>query len=194
MFIPDAYANVRFVFTIDGLIDEMSYAIGVRPLVTDTAASVAESADGAASDANLYSPGAMYQGWHYRGTRVTLMAAGEPIVGEFIVNLAGTIAGGTPPPNCAVLIRKNTAAGGRKNRGRFYVPPSGVGESDISSAGFLSELMQASLQATYTNLFTGLGARDLVPVLFHSDPLDPPTNVTGFNVQPLVATQRRRLR
>lgn len=118
----------------------------------------------------------------------------EPIVEEWIGNGAGSGSNDLCPPNTAFLIRKVTAAGGRKNRGRAFVP--WVQEALCEDSGILTSGTPAAITDAFTDLSAAVGtALEVVgPVLFHSNPVDAPTPITSYACQSLVATQRRRLR
>lgn len=99
-------------------------------------------------------------------------------------------------PQVALLIKKNSGLGGRRNRGRMYLPwPA---EGDIDTNGRLLAPMLTVLQTTAAQLasldgggssggnFSGL-------FILHDAGPFPPTAITGFAASPVVATQRRRL-
>jgi hypothetical protein len=110
----------------------------------------------------------------------------------------------------SVLVRKNTALGGRRGRGRIYLP--GISESNIDPGGYLNGTYLASVQSNFVSLMTDWLTINCVPTVTHSANLidnpspppfqipDPtwvpigPTVVTSFSVQAQVATQRRRQR
>lgn len=106
----------------------------------------------------------------------------------------GNVGSPSAPPNVAYLIRKQTGAGGRAGRGRFYHP--GVFEADVNDSGLIGSeqvgIIQTALDAWYDDLTLG----DVTPVVLHGagSPLTTPTPITGFELDPRVATQRRRLR
>lgn len=114
--------------------------------------------------------------------------------GSGTLSIGGTLAvGDRPPVNVAMLIQKRTNLGGRKNRGRMYIPPVTFGETDISNAGnFLgSVITTATTEWDYvldTEIASGRGM-----YLLHSAP-GAPTPITSLVPQVLAATQRRRLR
>jgi hypothetical protein len=108
-------------------------------------------------------------------------------------NQPGT-ATATDTPQVAVLVRKNTALGGRAGRGRLYLP--GVADQQITPGGILSGGFITDLQETFDAFFDELGNTNLFPLLLHQagSPLSTPTPITGFSVQSVIATQRRRVR
>jgi hypothetical protein len=99
------------------------------------------------------------------------------------------------PSNVAALVAKATGLAGRRNRGRFFLPF--IDESRVDASGRLSSAYQTALQAVADALygvFHGDTGRPLGPVaLLHSEAPSTATNVTAFQLQPIVATQRRRL-
>lgn len=98
------------------------------------------------------------------------------------------------PPNCATLIKKRSNLGGRKNRGRMFLPsPTEAGTDELGglsgtqlddvtnfAAAFLLELQE-------TNGVTRV-------VILHTDEADAPTTVESMVPDPKIATQRRRMR
>lgn len=104
---------------------------------------------------------------------------------------AGGRSGGAAAPNTAMLVRKQTAMGGREGRGRFYLP--GPSEEDIDEGGLLSATLRDAASAALGVFFAALIAADLPPYLLH-DSGTPPTAITTLSLDQRVATQRRRLR
>lgn len=102
---------------------------------------------------------------------------------------AATDAGAVAP---AVLIRKSTALGGRRGRGRFFLP--GVPESVISAGGTYGGTYVTDTQGRATALLVALTANNVPMVLLHGDSSTVPTPVTALAVQPVLGTQRRRQR
>lgn len=106
----------------------------------------------------------------------------------------------------AVLIKKTTGLGGKKNRGRTYVPfwPD---SAHIVEPGLLDTAEQTALQAQATAFFNQL-VTDSTPMVIankhyavpalparpYVDHVIKGAPVTGFNVEQVLATQRRRLR
>lgn len=107
---------------------------------------------------------------------------------------AGSGGGTGTSPAVAWLVHKLTASGGRPGRGRMYMP--GVQESEIDTAGNLSAGFVAGAQSAMEDFFDQLGADGTPPVLLHSaaSPVSTPTPITGFTVDGVAATQRRRQR
>lgn len=141
-----------------------------------------------------YYPANMPTSWIFQGVQITKMLEDGPLTAQFLGPITGTITDTAMPPNVAVLVTKDTAAGGRRNRGRFFVPPVYPMEGSVDSGGVIGSTQLTSLRNWYTGTYNGLVSEDMVPCLFHSKAPFTPTPVTSWTVQPLVATQRRRLR
>lgn len=113
---------------------------------------------------------------------------------ENAVAVAGTGGTGVAPPNVALLVRKNTVYGGRKYRGRMFWPGILTG-SEINPDGTIASATVTALQthfnALYADCAAGAGSR---MQLLHNDGTTAPTDLASFTVQPVCATQRRRLR
>lgn len=110
--------------------------------------------------------------------------------------VAGAGGGSGLVPNTAYLFRKQTAFAGRGQRGRLYLP--GCDETSVDADGRVTEGKQGGLQTAMNAFLAIMGGLDVEPTLLHTQPeegspLDP-TPINAITVQPLVATQRRRLR
>jgi hypothetical protein len=115
----------------------------------------------------------------------------------------GTLAGGSPTPNVATLVIKHTSRGGRRGKGRLFIPWC-VSTSNMDEAGHIDN---ASISFVNTRMATFLSTltSNVVPMyLTHSqstkpngtEPHDsggPPNLVTSLTCDATVATQRRRL-
>lgn len=111
---------------------------------------------------------------------------------EQAMSIGGGGAATAVSPQVSFLVRKQTTHGGRKGRGRFYLP--GVLEADVGSGGLVAPLVVSALQADVETLRTGMEGLDIPPALLHDDLVTGAYPITGFVVDPTVATQRRRLR
>ena len=140
----------------------------------------------------------------YTYTNIIIRSGSDPGPGpvfEKSVNLPGGTAGETPPVNTALLVRKVTPFGGRRNRGRFYWPGL-VQDASVDELGVVTPARVTSLQSDFNtfrnNLETGLSATEVpTPMVILHDVTEGavlPTDVTGLIVQPVMATQRRRMR
>jgi hypothetical protein len=110
---------------------------------------------------------------------------------DFTGEGVGGAGGEAAPPNLAYLIEKNTALGGRKGRGRMFLP--GVVEGSVDGAGNVSSAVLADFAGNLGDWFAAILADNLVPVLLHSD-LTAPTDIVNFTADPKCASQRQRMR
>lgn len=112
---------------------------------------------------------------------------------------SGVVGGGevddAVPQNTAFLIRKLTGGVGQGKNGRLYLP--GVPETDVDHDGVLGSAVVSDANLVLLDFWNAISISDDVPstVVNHG-----PTNLTSFDyilsfvLDPLVATQRRRLR
>ena len=106
----------------------------------------------------------------------------------------------TLPPNCAYLVRKKTGLGGRRGRGRFYVPCPD--ETQVDRNGAIAGAWLTAIQTNLDDMMeawgTTAGLGFVTPVILHrseGEGIEPaPTVVTLLEVDGHIATQRRRLR
>lgn len=120
---------------------------------------------------------------------------GDPVIVESTV--VEPTQNGQPfcPQNVALLVQKRSGYGGRRNRGRMYFP--GVTEAAVDNVGVIAPGTLAAYQALADDWletfgFANPGVGNMV--ILHSTEPATPTVVTSLRVEPMVATQRRRLR
>jgi hypothetical protein len=123
----------------------------------------------------------------------------------------GAVGGSSLGPQCSILLEKRTGTGGRRGRGRMYVP--GVYDGWVDDKGAYVSGVQAQIDGFADTLLDSLTTAAVPMVVLHSpsytwtitdgqprrvygDPgLAPaPYLVTSLVCDPLIATQRRRLR
>lgn len=136
----------------------------------------------------------MIQNWAYTGVHVTEQDESGPISAEQEAIVNGTIVAESPPNNFAVLITKQTLSGGRRNRGRMFVPPIRVSETGVDQTGRLTTTIRNQLQADWNVVRDNMITAGLPWVLLHSEVPFTPTPITAITVSSLGATQRRRMR
>lgn len=137
----------------------------------------------------------MIDDWAFLGTSVAFGTSSGDVVAQHLQTLNGTVTDNSPPNNLALLVTKNTGLGGRRNRGRMFVPPIYINEGAIDSVGIISGSTLSSNQTFWGGVITAMGAIDVSMVIFHQGAGAPaPTGVTSLTVQALAATQRRRMR
>lgn len=195
--IPAGFEEVTFEFALAGSTHSMSWTLGLddAQFGTDTAAQVAEEAYNAyVGTGKPITAANVCAGWTFVGVHAVKQLESGPVSGDFISPLVGTAAAATLTPNVAILWNKTTALGGRRNRGRAFIPPYAPGEGSVDSLGVINSGVVTATQALYDTFFAALVTAEFTPVLFHQSAPFTPTPITAFTMQPLVATQRRRLR
>lgn len=200
--IPVGYANVIESMTWLNDPEPMAVTYGVA---IDAAATVSDlpaiaAGLGAAFDANIMP--VISSILTHTQTEVTWQQAAGPSNRLIGVDASTTTGGDSEatviPQNSAYLIHKRTATGGRGGRGRFYLP--GVGETDVDNFGNIAGAKITALNAAVTAWRTAVLAVALVDdlVLLHNDPgafaADAPRSITSLVADPVLSTQRRRLR
>jgi hypothetical protein len=192
MFIPAGYANVQFLMHDTSNQHQYLTAIGCHL----EAADLEDVAAG--MNSAFYGNLSPFIGNDIEAvaTRVILGTSNpqEPVTVEVPSESGGTSTSDSASPNVAILIKKQTAQGGRKNRGRMYIPKpteGGFDEAGVFSTGQYSALatavgeMQADMEAI-------VGVDGLY--VLHNLSTDSPTLITNLVPDRMVATQRRRLR
>lgn len=121
---------------------------------------------------------------------------GDPVLGFSGSPAQGGRTMNSTSPAVAALLRKRSALGGRRGRGRMYLPWA-CAEADVSEGGFISGTTLSGLREEADNFLEALQEPGtLMPmVLLHSPgttPVPPPTPVTQLQAEEIVATQRRR--
>lgn len=118
----------------------------------------------------------------------------DPIVQVSSAQTAGTSSRESTAPALALMVTKNTNLGGRKNRGRNYMPWA-LADSDVAENGAINPTRLTSWGTALDAYLDYIldAATDLLeaPVLLHTDPT-PPTEITSFTPNPAIRTQRRR--
>jgi hypothetical protein len=180
------------VFTCTGLPREATSSIGIQ--TTATTAEDFQTQLAALGNAFFDDLGPdLSDSWHLARVDGELGQAGDPIIVTAIFGSQFGNAGASTSPQVALLIEKRSAVGGRKNRGRMYIP--GIPEAGVSPAGNLETGYAAAVTSDVADLFGDLVTVDGVDnlVIFHGTSLTP-THISSLTLDPQVATQRRRLR
>lgn len=113
---------------------------------------------------------------------------------DFVRDQDGTYSGTAASPQVAVLVKKASGLGGRENRGRMFCP--GAPENQLEPGGGLGSTYRGQVQVTVDDLLDDLPnapANIDQMVILHREGGGLPTIVTQLVVDPLVATQKRRV-
>lgn len=98
-------------------------------------------------------------------------------------------------PNTALLVRKITTLGGRRGRGRMYVP--GVPETRFDGAGNMNSGDLNAYQVAFDGFLADCLTAGLEAVVLHAAGISStpaPTPMIEYSVQSKAATQRDRMR
>jgi hypothetical protein len=194
--VPQGYAEVAFRQIQSGDNEEMLCTIG---LAVDQLEAMSQA--GAEAIANAWSNTirtVQTTELAFRGCYVNMGPDGLGM--RYVVDR--NVAGGVNMPPCvqntAVLLKKSTALGGRRNRGRMYVP--GIPEGKVFGNGQMVGVDHAAWNTQAINLRAELAALSFVGecVIFHTTVAGAegiaPTAIVSMSADTRVATQRRRLR
>lgn len=126
---------------------------------------------------------------------------GDPLSIEGSQTETGAETAAMQPPNVALLVKKSSATGGRKGRGRMYIPWV-LQDAAVDDVGIIGGASLTTYQGDATAFLSDLelgtsGTYDTPMVILHdtsgagAEPA--PSVVTGLLVDSMVANQRRRL-
>ena len=187
MIIPVGFAQITHFFS-GAQVPEgaaITYGVDVDALLTPT--DVAQAAFNAFDTSNF---DAIYAS---TATMNTTRAKFGPVstgpYADWVANVGGAGSAGGAAQVCT-LITKQTDSGGRKNRGRFFLPA--VPEANVDVGGTLTSGTITTAQAAADAFLTALDTAGIPMVILHGSVGDAPTPVTSLVVSPYVATQRRR--
>jgi hypothetical protein len=187
-------ANVSYFFQHNASTRRSCITFGVLPAVAD-AASVANAALAAFTDTGSLKS-KMSSNVTLARIKVSLGTdTGEDLVSELNTAAVGTSVSPTLPGNDAVLVHKRSARGGRRGRGRIFIPWF-VPETNVGENGIIDSSYVVTLGTCVSAWFTALGTRNIPMQILHQPGETPegvPTPVTSLSVDPLISTQRRRL-
>lgn len=195
--IPAGFVEATFVYRRIGAVRDSTVSLGfdVADFASQSATFIANNIRtvwaGAAAPA---APANMLAAWSFLGVQVVKQMEEGPVLGQSFVTTVGTIAQPGLPVNCAVLVNKNTDMGGRRNRGRMFLPPAFPSEGSVDEAGAILGSSVTALQGYINSAIAGWATANYEPVLYHSEAPFTPTPIVGLSVQGLLASQRRRMR
>lgn len=111
--------------------------------------------------------------------------------------VTGAATSTTLPPNVSILVHKRVETTAAARAGRMYLTP--LGENEVDEDGRLSSASMTALNAALASLLSGLsGPGDNELCVVHGTGVDSGLKtvsiVTALTTDPIVATQRRRLR
>ncbi len=191
---PPGFASVAVQIVHAGLSRPAYLTFGVDPSATDpqsVAASISGTMAAAGSLASVLDSETVIS-----EVRVSLGTdGGEDLVGGITTSITGGTGHSSLPPNCAFLVHKRTARGGRRGRGRLFIPWCSS-ETNVDEAGIIQTAYLNTFQTAMNTWLSGLAAGSCPMVLLHDPGITspgPPNVVTALTVDKLISTQRRRL-
>lgn len=192
MYIPNGYAQVNLKWTGAALPHGAQVTYGVKIPSDMSPDEVAQVSQNAWNDCGI-----MANLSNQVGVTSVLVKNGPNATGpsaERANNKQGASQTAPVPPNTALLVRKNTTAGGHSGSGRFYIP--GVVEGSSTGQGTYEPGETVKYQNAMNSFLNELIAEQTPMVLLHTqqDALLPELLVINLAVQSVMATQRRRMR
>lgn len=137
------------------------------------------------------------------GVKLTVgMGVADNLIVTYSETTTGSSSGQKLPSNCALLVDKNTGIGGRKNRGRFFLPGI-LNENQVDMNGVIQPGVVGAFQTAANTFLDTLNTTTVPPadpntpmtILHNAGGVVPtPTPVNSLSVQGIISTQRRRLR
>jgi len=193
--IPEGSFLMVYRWTLDGDAEPQTTAMGFDvPFDPDLDTTTQFAYDHITDEDSLSDDQAMLGGWTFLGVTGYKQTSGGLEVFEVTLPIeSGSASTAGITTNTCALIQKRTGLSGPGNRGRLYVPPFGVLETQVSQNGFYTGTQYADLTNRLNHWIAEWEAESFVPVLFHSDG-GPATPITSLTYAPQVATQRRRMR
>lgn len=197
---PPGFADISLKFELAGLVRAAYITFAVDPTDTDptiVASNVINAINAATSLKSITDSNVTIS-----GIRVSMGTDGsEDLATEVPTVIAGGAGLSGAPPNCAALVHKTTSRGGRRGRGRMFIPWV-LDEGSVTEAGLLVGAHMTTLQTACNNFLTALTTFGVPMYLLHN-PSTPETTkptvpgapnlVTGLKVDAMISTQRRRL-
>lgn len=188
MYIPAGHGLIAFQFSGAAVPLGAACTVGFDNNGSRTAAEAAEDAGTIFADTLLVG---LTDDVTFVNCHVKLGPNDTGAAGDFAFAVDGSGSENSATPNVAYLLRKVTASGGRRNRGRMFLP--GVAETAVNNSGVINAGALTDQQGRADSFFDDMAAADMPLELFHTETLAP-TLLTSLAFDPRVATQRRRLR
>lgn len=200
--IPANFFHISFIHEVTGVDDQVINTLGIGVGAgTSTEANFVDLADAWAT--NIVIP------IMSNATTFTRMLVRDSTGVVLDIDRADVGTSGTSivPVNCAAVVEKRTGIGGRRNRGRVFIP--GIPESQVNEAGLLETTYRDGIDADFVAFQSDVEAIDpgeWFTFILHSkgwdgavEPADPgnapaPSLITSWVTKPGIGTQRRRLR
>lgn len=198
MAVPEDFYEVTLVWQAVASIREFTSSFGAADLsvtprtATEMASDVYDQITSGGCPAVA---GSMMDDYRFLGVACALGTSTGDLLGQRFATITGTVSDACPPSNCSMLITKTTALGGRRYRGRMFIPPAEINEGAVDSVGVVSGSTLTAFASHWDTFYDALVSDNCIPHLFHQGAGAPvPTPITSFTAQSQLATQRRRMR
>ena len=196
--VPVGFAQVNMQFFLAGDAEAMVVTVGVDSGAEEDPSVLADAVfSRLVQSGTIFEPSSHTEDWTMGPFVASIMTSTGPQIGTGEFSNQGEIPTQTTlPQNCAILVQKRTARGGRKGRGRMYWPPVYPNEATTGPTGLLDAGAHTAWQTAMTE-FHALSVAESQPlVLLHSEAAGAiaPDNITSLVAQQRIATQRTRLR
>lgn len=187
--VPNGYLNIRFFSRRSGVDHDCEFAIGWEKAAADL--------DDLEPVYDAYVTFGQAIGWTtsiaFTGIQVVegTSSLSEPITHDFTGSDTGSGSSLLAPPMVTFLAAKRTLSGGRRGRGRSFIPH--VQEAASNNAGEVDPTFRAGAQDALDDFFTAIGTwSGGGSRLLHQNGSTPST-ITSVTFETHVATQRRRM-
>jgi hypothetical protein len=194
--VPEGYAQTSLFFSQAGGTKQYVTTMGIGPLIDPDPFELADSIFLLLSSTDrILNPSEYLDEYSFDGVRVSVETGTGPLVGDYVVGPTntGTLTGSPLPVNVSMISRKRTLAGGRRGRGRSFFPPMFIGETLVDGNGTIDPDRLEALNIALAGTLDAWNATTFAPCLLHSDG-GTPDAIQTWVMEPVVATQRRRLR
>lgn len=196
--IPDGFCQITWEFSSTVGTGPFATTCGVQVVPGETLQDVANKCHGDYADALM--PGTYNQVTLQRArATIQLDATGEyASVESDLAAVNGGAGDEAESVGAALLVRKVTNTAGRRGRGRFFLPAM-LGRGDMSADGGLLSAARVALQTAVDNFYEALGTAEggseaVQPVILHNDNVVPPSEISAFQIAPIMGVQRKRIR
>lgn len=202
--IPSGHGQVSYQFRgTTGAMEDTVVTIGMRRNTSGVGSPAAPSTIFTKfNDAMVtFWTGRATSAWIYEGLRAKYNDGTTLLDFERSATTPGGSSSVPLPPQVAFLVRKASNLAGRKNKGRFYLPGC-LTPASVDAGGTITGTVVTAMQTALNTLETescvfaeggGTAERKADFMILHTD-ATAPTLISQLVPQPLVATQRRRVR
>lgn len=190
--IPVGYAQINWRFTGASLANPAECVMGI--ITTEYASDLPHLAEDMYT---LFSDTLLHALCNTTMLESCTVKEGPNDLGPMAV-FSGTDVGGQASAGASsavsMLVHKVTAAGGRANRGRMYLP--GACETNVNPNGALTPTFFSTFEGYVASFKAAFDDYLVTPYVLHGpgSPVATPTQIVDFRADPTVATQRRRQR